>query len=461
MKPCLCILFSALLTILSSCRHSPDGAIPLGEAEIDLDSIVARGYITVVTDYNSVNYFVHKGVEVGYQYELFREYARHLGVELRVVADNELQSAYDMMESGKADVLAVTMVADSTLLPDMSICEPYGRSKMVLVGRASQMAPDADLKTVIDGDTVSVMSGSFYDSTLRMAADSVGADVNIVRIRHYDAEQLVGLVAEDEVKMTVSLESVAKASQWYYDNLAIGPAVSDDKDLAWGVRRSSQRLKADISRWLRSFKRTSLFKRIYRKYVIDPREHHSATQSVSADTYIPVYEHVIKGLATQPRYDWILVSSMVYQESHFNPSARSWAGATGLLQLMPETGLRFGADDLTDPYQNISAGYDYILWLDRRLSANVSNPSERVKFVLAAYNVGLGHVMDAIRLAEKFGKDASVWNGNVETAILLKSNPAYYSDPVVKHGFCRATETVAYVKSVLDRYANYKCALKK
>lgn len=448
-------------SLFASCRHSPDGAIPLGEADVDLDSILARGYLTVVTDYNSVNYFIHKGVEVGYQYELLREYARHLGVQLRIVADNELESAYDKLEAGKADVLALTIVADTTLLPDLSLCEPYGRSRMVLVGRQDKFAEPADLKTSIDGDTVSVMAGSFYEAALDRAVDSLDADVEVVKIRHYDAEQLVGLVAESEIKMTVALESVAKASQWYYDNLAIGPAMSEDNDLAWGVRRSSQNLKADISKWLRSFKRTSLFKRIYRKYVIDPREHHSSSQSVSADTYIPVYEHVIKAVATQPRYDWILVSSMVYQESHFNPSARSWAGATGLLQLMPETGARFGADDLTEPRQNVSAGYQYLLWLDARLAAYVPDSQERVKFVLAAYNVGLGHLMDAIRLAEKFGKDATVWKGNVETAILLKSNPAYYSDPVVKHGFCRATETVAYVKSVLDRYANYKRVLKK
>lgn len=460
-RPLILSSLIAVASLFASCRHSLDGAIPFGEADVDLDSIVARGYITVVTDYNSVNYFIHKGVEVGYQYELLREYARHIGVELRIVADNELESAYDKLESGKADVLAITIVADTTLLPDLSLCEPYGRSRMVLVGRQDKLADAEDLKTSLDGDTVAVMAGSFYETALERVVDSIDADVEVVKIRHYDAEQLVGLVAESEIKMTVALESVAKASQWYYDNLAVGPALSEENDLAWGVRRSSQDLKASISKWLRTFKRTSVFKRIYRKYVIDPREHHSASQSVSADTYIPVYEHVIKATATQPRYDWILVSSMVYQESHFNPSARSWAGATGLLQLMPETGLRFGAEDLTDPYQNISAGYQYLLWLDARLAANVPDPTERVKFVLAAYNVGLGHLMDAIRLAEKFGKDASLWNGNVETALLLKSNPAYYSDPVVKHGFCRATETVAYVKSVMDRYANYKRVLKK
>lgn len=448
----------ALLS-LSSCHHTAEGRIEFGEAQIDLDSIRARGVLRAVTDYNSVDYFVHKGVSVGYQYELLSEYARHLGVKLEIVADNELDGEYDKLVSGRADILAASLVADSTLLPDMYLCEPYGQSRLVIVGRFGECPPPDSGFVALDGDTVCVTAHSFYAKALERMVDSADVDIEIEEIPHYDSEQLVGLVAEHEIGMTLCLESVAKANQWYYDSLFIGPAVSSQVDLSWGVRRSSPALRDDISQWMKSFRRTALFRRIYRKYVIDPREHHSNSQSVSASTYQSTYEHIIKEVAQDGRYDWLLVSSVVYQESHFNPMAHSWAGATGLMQLMPETGARFGSDDLYDPQQNIEAGYAYLLWLDARLAPNVPDARERVKFVLAAYNVGLGHLMDAIRLAEKFGKNAQMWDANVETAILLKANPTYYSDPVVKHGFCRATETVAYVKNVIDRYRNYKKAL--
>ncbi len=455
----LFVAFSFALAVLTSCHNSKGKISVFGEVDTDLDSILVRGSLRVVTDYNSVDYFIHKGVPVGYQYELLTEYAKHLGVELELVADNELVSAYDKLKSGRADIVASTMVADSTLLPDIALCEPYGQSKMVLVGRVGECpSPDSSL-AVLDGDTVCVMANSFYSKSLERVADSLGVDVEVVDIKHYDAEQLVGLVAEREIPMTVCLESVAKANLWYCDSLMIGPAISEQLDLSWGVRLSSPDLRDDISAWMKSFKRTSKFKRIYRKYVIDPREHHSNSQSVSADTYSPIYEAQIKTVATNSRYNWLMLSSIVYQESHFNPSARSWAGAAGLLQLMPETALRFGADDPSDPEQNLAAGYGYILWLDQRLVSFVPDANERIKFVLAAYNVGLGHVMDAIRLAEKFGKNVQVWDANVETALLLKANPTYYSDPVVKHGFCRATETVSYVKNVIDRYRNYRKAL--
>jgi len=90
--------------------------------------------------------------------------------------------------------------------------------------------------------------------------------------------------------------------------------------------------------------------------------------------------------------------------------------------------------------------------LDRYLLKYVPNDKERIKFVIAAYNVGIAHVYDAIALAQKYGYDPQVWDGNVAQAILMKMNPKYYNDPVVKYGYCRGTETVEYVKNISNFY---------
>ncbi len=454
-------LLAALLAF-AGCRSGERRAEVRDCVDVDLDSIRRRGVLRAVTDYNSVNYFVHRGVTIGYQYELLSQYAKHLGVELEIVPDNTLRGGLDKLESGKADIMASTLFVDTVFLPDVSFCEPYGQSGIVLVRSAgTRQAAAATLREAMAGDTVCVMARSFYSRAVGDFRDSTGVEVVVRPIEHYDAEQLVGLVAEREIPQTLCVEAIAKANQWQYDSLLIGPAMTAEMDLAWGVRRGSPGLRESISRWMRGFKRTALFKRIYRKYVVDPRELRNAGQSTKATTYQPTYEALIRGIATDKRYEWRLVSSIVYQESRFNPEAASWAGAMGLMQLMPETAARFGAYDISDPRQNIQAGYDFLLWLDKRLAANVADSRERVKFVLAAYNVGLGHIMDAIRLAEKFGREPQVWEENVETALLLKANPAYCSDPVVKFGFCRGTETVAYVHNVLERYANYRRVLKE
>jgi membrane-bound lytic murein transglycosylase F len=125
------------------------------------------------------------------------------------------------------------------------------------------------------------------------------------------------------------------------------------------------------------------------------------------------------------------------------------------MQLMPATAKRFGVDTVSSPRDQIRAGMEFIDWLDK-LFSDVKNPQERVKFVLAAYNIGPGHIIDARNLAKKMGADPNVWSNSVDRWLLSKSDPKYFNDPVVKFGYCRGTETFNYVTEVLERYEHYK-----
>jgi membrane-bound lytic murein transglycosylase F len=151
-----------------------------------------------------------------------------------------------------------------------------------------------------------------------------------------------------------------------------------------------------------------------------------------------------------------LLAAQIYQESQFNPKAKSWMGAQGLMQLVPNTAGEFGAKQILDPEQNIRAGTNYIRWLEDYWSKYIDDPSELEKFVLASYNSGQGHVMDAMKLAEKYGKNPKIWDDNVDFYMLLKSNPKYYKDAVVKSGYCRGREPVNYVKSIYEQFEIYK-----
>ncbi|MCQ2229291.1 MAG: transglycosylase SLT domain-containing protein [Bacteroidales bacterium] len=464
MKMRLYSFFVLLLVFLSlGCSRRRTPSI-LGVADIDLDSICSRKKLCVVTDYNSVNYFVCKDVAVGYQYDMAVEYAKHLGVELQIVVGNDYEHNVDLLNSGKVDIIATSLIADTVNEGRMAFAEPFGKSRVVLVQRveADRDLVLQDSLSALCGDTVALLQNSFYETVIENINDTMkGPDIVIQQIEHYDVEQIIQLVSEEEVRQTLALENIARANKWYYPNLDVATGVTPEYDLSWGVRTNAVNLKADIDEWLKEFKTTQRFKQIYRKYVIDPREHHSNVQKTTADTYKDDYEEIIRQLATDSRYDWLLISSVVYQESHFNPEAKSWAGARGLMQLMPETAKRFGVDDISHPEQNIEAGIKYLMWLDKRLIKYVPDMNERVKFALAAYNIGLGHIMDAIRLAEKQGMKPDVWQANVEVALLQKANAQFYSDPVVKHGYCRGTETINYVKNVMDRYYNYKVAFGK
>ncbi len=134
----------------------------------------------------------------------------------------------------------------------------------------------------------------------------------------------------------------------------------------------------------------------------------------------------------------------------------SWAGASGIMQLMPRTAGNFGLDRETilDPEKNIEAGVQYIKSLNLAFR-RISNKDERIKFILAAYNSGPAHIYDAMKLAEKYGKNPNQWFDNVDVYLMKKNEPEFYNDSVVKFGRFRARETVAYVINTLETYEKY------
>lgn len=172
------------------------------------------------------------------------------------------------------------------------------------------------------------------------------------------------------------------------------------------------------------------------------------------------YDNYFRQYARQVGWDWRLLAAQCYQESTFDPNAKSWAGAQGLMQIMPATADHLGLprEQITDPEQNIAAATRYLKELETELSA-VPSRSERQLFVLASYNGGLGHIRDAMRLAERDGRNPHSWD-DVKTYVLRLSMPEYYQDPMVRNGYMRGTETTDYVDKIRARYIKYRCSVR-
>lgn len=168
------------------------------------------------------------------------------------------------------------------------------------------------------------------------------------------------------------------------------------------------------------------------------------------------YDALFQQHAATVGWDWRLLAAQCYQESAFDPEAVSWAGAQGLMQIMPGTASHLGvADaDIFDPETNIEAGVRYLRELSQSFS-DIRPQSSRIPYMLASYNGGINHVRDAMALARKDGKNDNIWR-EVEPYLLLLSEPRYYNDPVVKSGYLRGSETHGYVRSIMDRWAQYR-----
>lgn len=167
---------------------------------------------------------------------------------------------------------------------------------------------------------------------------------------------------------------------------------------------------------------------------------------------ISPYDPLLQRYAAEYGLDWRLLAAQAWQESRFDPKARSWAGARGLLQVLPATGKELGFDDLSDPEQGIHAGARYLRELLTRFEPTLPF-RERLHFALASYNVGAGHVQDARRLAAELGLDPSRWADHVEKAMLLLEEPRHFQR--ARHGYCRGSEPVRYVREIQATYERY------
>lgn len=230
----------------------------------------------------------------------------------------------------------------------------------------------------------------------------------------------------------------------------------DSASLGWAVNSSNRALADSLNHWFKS------------SMVAEVRKQESfllSTRSIRRHVYSPMldraggvisrYDKYFMMYAPLARVDWRLMAAQCYQESCFDPNAQSWAGACGLMQIMPRTADHLGLSrsELFNPEANIAASARYLQELGRHYED--VPVGERVYFQIASYNGGFFHIRDAMALARKHGRNPHRWD-DVSEFILLLSNPQYYTDPVVRYGYMRGRETVDYVNRIRDRYAQYR-----
>ena len=281
------------------------------------------------------------------------------------------------------------------------------------------------------------------------------------RGKHLGAQYLLAQKFADKLGVSLRME-VCRDSAEMLQRLDDGEAdlicyPMTKKGLGWLVGDDKEDLEEELKAWykpgmLAEVKKEEEFllsNRAVRRRVFAPMLNR-------AGGVISHYDGFFQRYASTIRWDWRLLAAQCYQESTFDPKARSWAGACGLMQIMPGTADHLGLSraNIYDPEQNIAAAVRYLAQLERNFS-DIREHSERTKFVLAAYNGGHFHIRDAMALARKNGRNANSWR-EVESFVLGLSQPQYYNDPVVKNGYMRGSETVDYVRKIHERWNGYR-----
>jgi len=457
-----------MFAVFNACNFKPQTSENLKSVSFDLDSIIKRGKLIAVTDYNSTNYFIYKGEPMGFHFELLKSFTDHLGIDLEIITENHLEHAFNFLNSGEADLLAIGLTVNSSRKKGIVFTDPILETRQVLVQRKPRnwrsMTLDAIdshlIRNQLDlaNKTVYVQEMTSHYDRLKSMSDEIGDTINIIMVP-YESEVLIANVAKGEIDYTICDENVAQVNSTYYPDIDISTPVSFQQNIAWGLRKeNSGKLLSELNRWLNTYRNTGSYALLYAKYFRNSR----SSIIKNSDYYylstgkISRWDDIIRKASTDINWDWRLLASLICQESRFDPDVESWAGAYGLMQIMPVTGKNFGIDITASPSNNIKAGTKYINWLQSIYDSKIPDENERMKFILASYNAGPGHVLDAMKLAEKNGMDPTKWDGNVAVWLLKKSELKYYTDTVVKNGYFRGTESVNFVSEVLERYDHYR-----
>ena len=435
----------------------------------DLDEIRKSGKLIAVTDNSSINYFIYRGEPMGFQFDMLQELANHLGVKIELIISRNLGEAMEILDKGECDLIAINLTVSSDRKKSLAFTIPFIQTRQVLVQRKPNNWQNLTVEELDDAlirnpmqlasrnAAVYVQKGSSYTRRMHNLEEEIGDSINIIDVPK-DAETLINMVAEGKIDFTVCDENTAIICQSLHSNIDVSTPISFTQNLAWALNTKASALLNITNDWLRTYTKSTDYAIMYDKYFHSQRTSYILNSDYNAfkTGRISEYDQLIRKYSSRTNWDWRLIASIIYQESRFDSHARSWSGAYGLMQLMPETANRFGADSAASPAENIRAGMEMLENLDQRYSKIISNPEQRTKFILAAYNVGVGHVDDAQRLAAKNGKNPNIWDNNVEVFMKQTTNPLVYHDPVVEFGYCRGDLALNYVNEILERYQHYK-----
>ncbi len=428
---------------------------------LGLKHIKLRGKLRVSTDYNSTNYFIYKGRAMGFQYELLNALAEELDVKLELNVENDLQSAFSSLENGDIDLIGMNLAITQDRQERFNFTLPHSQSKQVLIQRKASKNDSVPIirnQLELGDKLIHVQQASAYVERLENLSKEIGRSIDIERLDLIEVEELIEQVSNGEIDYTIADQNVAIVNKSYYPNIDIATEISFPQDMAWALRKGSDELTEAVNVWLQGFKKTARYNQIYRKYFLSSRivRRHKSEYFTLKSGKISKYDELIKKNSKIIDWDWRLLSALISQESHFDPKAKSWVGAFGLMQLMPETAFRYDVDEDSNAEENVRAGVKHLKYLSRRLDKVLIDKTDKLNFLLASYNVGLGHILDARRLAKKNGQNPDLWQGSVDYYLLNKSKPEFFKDPVVKYGYCRGKEPYNYVRKILSIYDHYQ-----
>jgi len=433
----------AVVVSLSACRNRPETTV--------LDRIITRGEIVVITRNNPWCYYLYRDQPEGFEYELARAFADRLGVSLKVRVARSWEQMIPDLLAGKGDFIAADMAMTPERRTQAAFSQAYLSSEpYVIVRRGSRRIQSLD---DLAGETIHVARGTSYQERLK-ALQASGLSITIALHRGLETSELIRMVADRTIDMTVADHFVAALTQRYYPWIDLAVPIGKSESSGWAVDPKAGHLLSRINTFFTTIRQNGEFDRIYNRHFsglddfdfVDLRAYHREIKKT-----LPAYRGFIEEIADRFGFDWRLIAAQIYQESRFNPQAVSRRDAHGLMQITLKTAEDLGVVDIYDACQNVEAGVRHLK--DLFEFYDHARGEDRLWIALAAYNVGVGHLLDARNIAREQGLNPEKWSSLQKTLPLL-AKPEYYQK--AQYGYCRGTEPVAYINKINLYYSILK-----
>jgi len=412
-----------------------------------LDTIIEEGAITIITRNNSHCYYMYRDQAMGFEYDLAKEFADYLGVQLNVTIAEEWEKMVPKLLKGEGHIIAASL----TITPKRKARIRFSNEYMTIQQQIIVNRENYNIQTIGDltGKKIAVRKGTSYQERLE-ELQRQGMQIEIEILDNIPTAELIQKVARGEVEVTIADSNVAMLNRRYFPKAVIRDVVSEKESLAWAIHPNADQLLEKINDFFVEIKENGKFHQIYDKYYtdieqfdyVDLRAFHRRLQS-----RLPKYGAIIKDAAEKHGFDWRMVAAQMYQESHFRQWAKSSAGAYGLMQLTRRTAESYGVSDLYSPTQNIHAGVRHLKKLYELFQD--AEGADRLFIAFGAYNTGQGHIRDAQRLAKKMNLNPNKWSSLTKTLPMLRKWK-YFKD--ARYGYCRGTEPVRYVRQIMIYY---------
>lgn len=415
-----------------------------------LDEIKEKKILNVALLNSPSTYYIGPDGPKGFEYDLLDAYAKHLGVELNITVVNTTKEALELSKDPSIHITSASLAKTKVKEKNFNFGPSYFEAQQQVICYRGMLWQGHFPKSIEDLSGLRIVVGedTSYSETIESLRQD-GFDINATYTSEHSTEELLAKVASNEIDCTIADSNIYALNQRYFPKIALAFSVSNREQLAWVLAQDSKELKDDMYSWLNGFNQSGEMARLkdhYYSFALFFDYYNTKTFYDRIKTRLPKYKELFEKYGEKYGIPCSVLAAQSYQESHWNPKAKSYTGVRGLMMLTQSTAKMLGVKNRLDPEQSIDGGAKHLNELLKRVPPEV-NGEDRLKFALAAYNVGLGHVFDAQLLAERMGLNKNVWS-DLKKVLPLLAQKKYYK--TLKHGYARGSEPVRYVDSIYD-----------